>query len=109
MPLILTQQVRGGVTLLIVLDDNAMARIGERDPFEIATADLPPPQDSMHVVGIGVVYASESDLAEILRLVQDNKPGDAIRYAIRGHKLLAAEGDGNAPIRITDLNKQQGN
>lgn len=109
MPLILTQQVRGGVTILIVLDDNAMTRIQDRDPFELATVDLPPPQDTQHVVGVGVVYASADDIAHILELVQQNRPGDAIRYAIRGHKIIKEQGDGLAPIKITDLGKQQGN
>lgn len=99
MPLLL---IRGTadrtVDVLIVLDDASYQRIHDRDPCCFNFNEMP----TLHGVPLrlcGVVWADETDQAELVRLVRARDRDGAWNYATRGFKTLPGDVD-HAPVSL---------
>jgi hypothetical protein len=79
--------------MLIVLDDESMARIKQHDPFEVQWILLPVAYSSHRPGTIGVVWASNQEQAVITTMLHQGRDREAMEYATRGFKYRPELGD----------------
>jgi len=92
--------------VLVVVDDESLDRMKQRDPFEVDLASVANRHNARHRSqcyprSLGVVWASAEDLGTIVALTKQGKVSAAIAYACRGWEKKPEDHDAG-PVSVRD-------
>ena len=85
--------------VLVVLDDDGIERIKRRDPAEIVSKKFPPEFRGLRMRNVGITYAEENEIEEILARVRSGDIAGVLRYLTRGFKFQPEKGDTDEPYQ----------
>jgi hypothetical protein len=92
----------GEFNLIVVLEDENIARLKEYDPAEIKWADLRE-YSGLKPRTIQIAYGTPEDIKRIIELVRQDKPIEAAQLISRGWKFRPEAGDHDfGPTSLTN-------
>lgn len=92
----------GRVDVLFIMQHDNVERIKEYDPVELDWQTMPKEYANRLPATIGITFATDEDLAEIMRLLSEGKKNEAFKFSTRGFRFQPERGDHDGgPTKIT--------
>ncbi len=93
-------------SVFVVLEDENLERMRAYDPAELVLSKVEGNFPGKRLKDIVIGYATAADVAEVLRLANDGKPREALKYLSRGWAFKPEAGDYDGPY--LSVKKQAG-
>lgn len=93
----LPMEIAPGVySIFLILEAENIERMKMNDPAEFNMYKLPPPWSEMTLRDIVILTPSAEDLAVAMKLFDEDKGAEAMKFLSRGYRFRPELGDGGA-------------